>query len=162
MQTQEAQPLTINPPVLDENGKEVPAFTRYERGRYTVLCNQTGCKARVSGLHSPQGDVWLEVQTCIDLEDYARPSAIEMSGVNQRLVPNKETGLVAFTIHEKGTRPVGKRPDTQSARQARQNGFDVALDARLDREEREEKSSRREAQRRTGEEGTIAQETPSI
>lgn len=139
--------------VKDKDGNRVPAYSRYERGKISVLCNQAGGLTQLP-IKSPQGVIWLNPGEAIDLEDIARPSAIEYSGINRMLLPRQD-GNVSFSMHEKGSNPVGLMPEKQTGPIGKKNTFDEALDKLDDKDKAEDERTSKNRRRRTGKGGTV-------
>ncbi len=139
--------------VIDEDGKPCPAYDRYKRETITVLCNQTGGNLRLP-MSVPGGIVWMKPGESLDLEDLARPSAIDFSGINRMTTPTPK-GYVAFTLHEKNSKPVGRAKFEQSGPIGEPNGFDEALDAREQKDIDEDERTSRRRGRRTGPGGAV-------
>jgi hypothetical protein len=136
--------------VLDAEGKDCPAFSNYVRDKVTVICNQTGGVLVVGVIKNPSGSLILQPGDSYDMEKYARPTAIEYSGINQWI----EGGTV--TIHHKGSTPVGKAQFAQSGPVGVENDFDRKLDALEDREVEEDERTSRKKGRRTGGKGSVS------
>lgn len=139
--------------VTDAAGTPCPAYDRYKRGEITVICNQTGAMLRVPQIHNPAGELMLAPGESADLEDYMRPSAIEVSGVTQML----RDRTASFSIHKKGSTPVGKARDVQSGPTGRLNAYDEKLDEVAEKEKREDERTARKHTRRTGPSGSVSQ-----
>ncbi len=139
--------------VKDADGNLCPAYDRYERGKITVLCNQAGGITQLP-LKTPQGVVWMDPGESLELEDIARPSAIEYSGIN-RLLARRQDGKFSFSLHEKGSKPVGMMPEKQTGPVGKKNTFDEALDLLEDKDKEEDERTSKNRRRRTGKGGTV-------